>query len=732
MPGIGIGIRIGFDKAGESGPDESPPVIASATIPAAGTTLVLLYNEALDESSVPAFGDYALAGTSVAIDAVVSVTGNAVTLGLDGTVAEHENGITLDYIAGVDPVRDIAENEAANLNDYAVTNDSEVDAVAPELVSAVIPADGLSLTLTYDEPLDTGSVPAAGDFALSGTAAGVDSVDVIGSTVVLELDAEVTEDDAVAVDYTPGADPIQDAADNEAAALSGEAVTNNSTVPGGPPPDTDPPGVSARATDTAGAYIDVTLDEPSNTGSVPAIGDFALGGTTQAVLTGGSVAYQSSTVLRVSLASDRRFLAGETILLSYTAGSNPIEDVAENPLPNFSGSAVTNGSTARADLVAITRFTDTTGNYPDQILSTARKWAWGGGGGGTTNVTSGGSGAFAEDAAYVFAAGEAWTMTTGAGGAVAGGTGGDSSIGASCVAKGAVGVTGGTSAGSAGTTIRAGLNGAAVSGNTPGAVSHGSSTAATGTTPGEPNGAFVGGTTTTARVPATGGRCTAAAQGAGAAGLTVQQFLELASASFPNLRSVSVQRSVGTNHTVAVPSGVVGDELVYIVASDGNPTITVSGSSAVFSPQVNGSAISLSGLRLTATGSDPTTVTTSASEEVIVIVLRLQASGACEGTGTTASSGNVNAPAHTPSGGNGNYRCFTVLSRDVSAGSGNITGRPTNYDRSIFVPSRSATGSAPDLCIAWRDANVTGSEDPPAWANANADCCAATFTAAKV
>ena len=60
------------------------------------------------------------------------------------------------------------------------------DATLPSLVSAEV--DGTSLVLTYDEPLDAFSVPAAADFTVTaGTPQPVSTVAVGGSTVTLTL-----------------------------------------------------------------------------------------------------------------------------------------------------------------------------------------------------------------------------------------------------------------------------------------------------------------------------------------------------------------------------------------------------------------------------------------------------------------------------------------------------------------------------------------------------------------
>ncbi len=194
---------------------------------------MLTYAENLDETSVPDAGDYALAGTAVAVDAVDSVSGNTVTLGLDAEVTEDETGITLDYTAGVNPVRDVAENEAANLNDYAVTNNSTVpggpppDVTAPQRVgNPVIASDGLSIAVTYDETL--AGVPVAGDVTLGGTPVVANSSTGAGTTVwTIGVDSPIYPSETVTLTTANGP---TDAAANEAATMSGQATANNSTA----------------------------------------------------------------------------------------------------------------------------------------------------------------------------------------------------------------------------------------------------------------------------------------------------------------------------------------------------------------------------------------------------------------------------------------------------------------------------------------------------------------------
>lgn len=110
-----------------------------------------------------------------------------------------------------------------------VQGSNGIDTTPPILVGQpVIPANGLTVTLTYNEALDAASTPATGDFVLVGTASTVSSVNVTGSTVVLTLNTAVGFSDIVTLSYTAGVAPIQDLAGNQAVNLVNQAVTNNS------------------------------------------------------------------------------------------------------------------------------------------------------------------------------------------------------------------------------------------------------------------------------------------------------------------------------------------------------------------------------------------------------------------------------------------------------------------------------------------------------------------------
>ena len=312
--------------------DTRPPRLTGATVN--GATLVLAYDEALDGASRPATGDFAVtaAGSGIGVNRV-DVGGSSVTLTLASAVAANQ-AVTLDYTPGASPIRDEAGNEAAALSGRSVTNNTAGDTRAPQLTGATV--NGATLVLAYDEALDGASRPAADDFAVTagGSGHGVNRVDVGGSSVTLTLLRAVAANQAVTLDYTPGANPIRDEAGNDAAALSGRSVTNNT------PGDTRAPRLTGATVN--GATLVLAYDEALDGASRPATGDFSVtadgyGKEVTRVDVGGS---------SVTLTLAGWVEANQVVKLNYTPGANPIQDEAGNDAAALSGQTVTNNTPA--------------------------------------------------------------------------------------------------------------------------------------------------------------------------------------------------------------------------------------------------------------------------------------------------------------------------------------------------------------------------------------------------
>lgn len=225
---LGLGVGAGLSPA-----DTTPPVLSSAVVASNGLTLTLTYAEALDPASVPSTSAYSVGGVSGTVSGV-SVTGYTVVLTISSAI-DSDDVVTVSYVVpGSGKVRDLAGNNAAALTSQACTNNSTVspaDSTAPTLTSAAISAAGTALTLTYNEALDAASVPATSAYTLGGTSSAVSAVNVTGSTVVLTLSPAAFGAETITVNYTaPGSGKVRDAAGNNVANLSSQAVTNGSLV----------------------------------------------------------------------------------------------------------------------------------------------------------------------------------------------------------------------------------------------------------------------------------------------------------------------------------------------------------------------------------------------------------------------------------------------------------------------------------------------------------------------
>ena len=303
-----------------------------------GTTLTLTYNEDLDETSEPATSAYTVSGSHSVTG--VDVVGRTVELTLNPAVTYEETGITVSYTnpgTSNNPVKDEAGNEAANLTNELVQNDTP-DTTRPVFDFATV--SGATLTLTYDEELNSTSRPVTTAFTVSGSNGShpVTGVNVVGATVVLTLNPAVAfEETGVTVSYTnPGTNPIEDLAGNDADNLTNEDVANDT-------PDPDQTGPVLQTREVNGAALTLTYNEDLDSTSVPD------GGAYTVTVNGSSVAVDDVSVggKVVSLTLSTAVVHGDVVTVAYNVpGSNPVRDDSENEnnAASFSARSVTNNT----------------------------------------------------------------------------------------------------------------------------------------------------------------------------------------------------------------------------------------------------------------------------------------------------------------------------------------------------------------------------------------------------
>ena len=222
--------------------DTTPPIPASAEVPASGDTLNLTFNEDLDigPGKLPPASAFTVTadGVAVTVQAVAASLSDTLALSLSSTIKQGQT-VTVDYkVPATNPIQDTDDNNAMGFTDFAVDNNSTVEGTPPIPASGEVPATGNKLTLTFNEDLDIAvdKLPPASAFTVKADGVAVTVQDVALGTdldnFVLNLpDEAINQCQTVTVDYeVPATNPIQDTDDNDAVGFTGFAVDNNSMV----------------------------------------------------------------------------------------------------------------------------------------------------------------------------------------------------------------------------------------------------------------------------------------------------------------------------------------------------------------------------------------------------------------------------------------------------------------------------------------------------------------------
>ena len=284
----------------------------------------------------------------------VCTVGTAPTTNLVCTYTVRENDEDHDGIEITGVTVTAGKTIVGPLGQEADTTHAGLAANASHKVDGVLPiptgasADGMTLTLTWDEPLNTGSTPAGSAFTLtvdSGTAPTVDSVSLADATATLTLSAAVDATKTYTLTYAvPMTNPIEDAAGNDAEGFENRSVstielewdftiTTSDTSNDGDNPVIVEGGETATvtATITNPGYtppIDVTIDlrwDGTHVGGTAAPGKFLTGAGTDSTMT--ILSGQTSASVTISAVDDALFNPTHTAALVATYLGTEIDSV---------------------------------------------------------------------------------------------------------------------------------------------------------------------------------------------------------------------------------------------------------------------------------------------------------------------------------------------------------------------------------------------------------------------
>ena len=164
-----------------------------------------------------------------------------------------------------------AQNDCTSICAYQGNGEASRDVATPEDVPDTAPpviqtlaVNGVTLTLTYDEPLRDSVTPATTAFSVrvGSETVLVNRVNISGATVTLMLATAAENGQSVRLTYRePALSPIQDPSGNKAARLSNRSVTNNT------PPPTVPNAPDALTASPQGQnQINLSWDAPDDNG----------------------------------------------------------------------------------------------------------------------------------------------------------------------------------------------------------------------------------------------------------------------------------------------------------------------------------------------------------------------------------------------------------------------------------------------------------------------------------
>ena len=325
-----------------------PQLAATGGVVVDGAALTLTYGELLDGSSTLAASDFTVSGGDLARTVSnAAVSGSAVALTLDPAVEHGETGVTVSYTPGTNPIRDVAGNEAEALSRVPVNNETP-DTTAPGVISLAISSnpgsdqayaaeDVIEVTVSFSETVEVTGTPqvrlrVGSSNRTADYLRGTDTEELVFAYEVADGDEDTDGVSIEAGRIALNGGTIEDEADNPAE-LAHEAVAAQV----GHKVDGVRPVFVSAAVD--GSSLTLTYGETLDGGSRPAPGDF----TVEVDGAGRSVTGVSVSGSVVTLTLSTAVEHGDTgIRVSYTPGTNPIQDAVGNDARGLSNQAVTN------------------------------------------------------------------------------------------------------------------------------------------------------------------------------------------------------------------------------------------------------------------------------------------------------------------------------------------------------------------------------------------------------
>ncbi len=255
----------------------------------------------------------------------VTAGGIAATITLDSIVSDNAP-VYVNYTPGAYPLRDYYSNSVQSFSNFYVKN--PFDKQPPELQTVEVYSN--KLTLTYNEGINTNSLPTAGQFAVlvNQTARTVTNVEVSGTQVILTLSSAVSTNQTVQVSYVIGYPSITDLNGNQAPSFTNQLATHTTGM-----------GL-LRGMSIQGQVVTLNFTQTLNSSYVPMASQFYVK-INGIVSTVSNVSLSGSNVL---LQVARTINTGDTVLVSYTGTSGTLRTTTGITIGTFTDYSATSSN----------------------------------------------------------------------------------------------------------------------------------------------------------------------------------------------------------------------------------------------------------------------------------------------------------------------------------------------------------------------------------------------------
>ncbi|WP_195573635.1 SwmB domain-containing protein [Paenibacillus sp. 1001270B_150601_E10] len=305
-----------------SAADTTAPVLESIFM--AKTNMVeLRYNEQLDPSSTPSKDDFKVVVNNEERPLIAAVVvGKNVQIYLESGVAIGQV-IKVTYLPGSKPIKDLSGNRAPSFSSRDVSN--TVEDFMNKIVNATVTGKVIQMTFSDEMlPMDNRGVSQF-TVMVDGKTVRLKEALVSGFNIVINLEQDVTDGQAVKVQYKPGSYPIRDR--NNAPIMGFGPVFVRNTI------DTKPPILESSRID--GSRLTLNYNEGLNEHELflPMKSHYSVLVNDKAVFV-NKVEVKSNMVI-LTLASSVSSL-NDKVTVSYVPGPKRIVDLNGNAAPGFS------------------------------------------------------------------------------------------------------------------------------------------------------------------------------------------------------------------------------------------------------------------------------------------------------------------------------------------------------------------------------------------------------------